>query len=566
MQADNDWWAHQGYIVYNNNFVLVPPGSWIQDGTGASFYWTGTEFFPYNPPMAVFYDDLYVTLISQYPVAHSYLGRTVQVVMNFSTGPSVILYAGPEAALSTLQTFMRAWDMTLVTSITVTYTEGDCIYVSDGTIDTPLPVDFCKFTLEYAEIIGDAALLRQAWLGSFYPRSISGQPQVGYFYIRSDVGNYIGLLYPSEYGSPAIAVGDLVRITPNGSSWILDVIASLPVGAGIDNLDQRYVAGVQAGWSGSPIYTAENAGVYKTIAGGDVELFFIQYAIGNTGLGTGTIVATDVAAAAISTNYVVVEYELAGVWTLVGNFDDAALTTLVPIAYPDAATQIRTTVKFRGSCPFTCGGDGYVSFSLTGPGEVIVETTSGYYGLLFNETGTVYNSAESSFPTLAGDYCLYPCDIDGNKIGSFTTLYVDGATAANIDGLAGLTMGSVSLKNATFPTLNVPAITLDDFQIVGNPVIATLDISALTGLEILWTAGGTSLESLILPNAHLLTLANCFGCAFVQTNLDDNLANLRANSFLGICRFDTGTSSVPGAQGVIDRDFMNGLGATITTN
>lgn len=191
--------------------------------------------------------------------------------------------------------------------------------------------------------------------------------------------------------------------------------------------------------------------------------------------------------------------------------------------------------------PFVCAGPGYGAITFSEGGEVTLSVSgaSGYAVRLPDSSIVTQTNGEAQ--EAAGACCLWSAN--GEEIGgAVVAALVIGASSMNLSGLQSL------------EALVCAMCTMDTIDLTSQSSLVSVqnDSEALTHVA--------------LPISSALNSVSFVNAALSEVGVNDILANLRANSFSGWCDLSGGSSAAPTGQGIADKAWLIGNGATIYTN
>ncbi|HRH15058.1 MAG TPA: hypothetical protein PK225_11975, partial [Azonexus sp.] len=190
---------------------------------------------------------------------------------------------------------------------------------------------------------------------------------------------------------------------------------------------------------------------------------------------------------------------------------------------------------------FSCSGPGYGAITFSEGGEVTLSVSgaSGYAVRLPDSSIVTQTNGEAQ--EAAGACCLWSAN--GEEIGgAVVAALVIGASSMNLSGFQSL------------EALVCAMCTMDTIDLTSQSSLVSVqnDSEALTHVA--------------LPISSALNSVSFVNAALSEVGVNDILANLRANSFSGWCDLSGGSSAAPTGQGIADKAWLIGNGATIYTN
>lgn len=201
--------------------------------------------------------------------------------------------------------------------------------------------------------------------------------------------------------------------------------------------------------------------------------------------------------------------------------------------------------------------------------EGTIETASGYYTVRSpSAVITTYTTGAGFTTSEEGVWRVWASNSAGIRTGGIDGVYIysNVITALDLSHLAGSTMVFLYLSFCPITELELPAFALGYIHLE-DVLVPTLDLSPVTALDTVevYDTMTFQLTDAIFPATNALSAVQ-INSAQTQVSLDAALANLRANGFTGTANFTGGFQGTPSAAGIVDRDWMNANGATVTTN
>jgi len=205
--------------------------------------------------------------------------------------------------------------------------------------------------------------------------------------------------------------------------------------------------------------------------------------------------------------------------------------------------NVLTTSSSSSVAPplFVCAGPGYGAITFSEGGEVTLSVSgaSGYAVRLPDSSIVTQTNGEAQ--EAAGACCLWSAN--GEEIGgAVVAAFVLSASSMNLSGFQSL-----------------------EHLLCGLCTMATMDLSSHTSLVSVQN-DSEALTHVIMPVSSALETVSFVGASLGETNVNDILANLRAINFDGSCDLSGGTNAAPTGQGITDKAWLIGNGATIYTN